>query len=262
MSGEQTTRAHALSDLVGVAGELAITTFILVHGAFHGGWCWSRVAPRLRAGGHTVFTPTQTGLGDRQHLLSAAITLNTFIEDICSVIDTEELQDVALVGHSFGGISITGVADRMPDRVRHLIYLDSRILAAGQSMLDADPERSADWHRIAHEGGGLAIPPPPASYFGCTDPADLAWITRRLTPHPIGTFTSPLNLVNATIGNGRPCTYVACTNPVYPRLEPCRTWARGRRGWHWAEIATGHDAMVSAPRDLADLLLRIDESVG
>jgi pimeloyl-ACP methyl ester carboxylesterase len=230
-------------------------TFVLVHGAFHGGWCWSRVARHLRANGHTVFTPTQTGLGERQHLLTADITLDTFIDDICAVMEAEELQDAVLVGHSFGGISITGVADRMPERVRHLVYLDSRILEAGQSMLDADPERSGAWKRIAQDGDGLSIPPPPAAYFDCPDPADVAWIARRLTPHPLRTFTSPLNLANATIGNGRPCTYIACTDPVYPWLEPCRTWARGRHGWNWAEIAAGHDAMVSAPAELAALLI-------
>lgn len=234
-----------------------MTTFVLVHGAFHGGWCWSRVTRVLRAGGHTVFAPTQTGLGERRHLLSAGITLDTFIDDICGVLESEELSDAVLVGHSFGGISITGVVDRMRERVRHLVYLDSRILEAGQSMLDADPERSGVWRRTAEEEGGLSIPPPPATYFGCTDPADVAWIDRRLTPHPLNTFTSPLNLASSVIGNGRPCTYVACTDPIYPWLEPCRSWARGRPGWGWAEIAAGHDAMISAPAELGALLVRI-----
>ena len=234
-----------------------MTTFVLVHGAFHGGWCWSRVAHVLRAEGHVAFAPTQTGLGERRHLLSPDITLDTFIDDICAVLEAEELHNVVLVGHSFGGISITGVADRMPDRVRRLIYLDSRILEAGQSMLDADPERSSVWQRMAREEGSFSIPPPPAAYFNCSKPADIAWIDRRLTPHPLGTFVSPLNLANSVIGNGRPCTYVACTDPVYPWLEPCRTWARGRAGWGWAEIATGHDAMVSAPAELAALLIRL-----
>ncbi len=236
-----------------------MTTFVLVHGAFHGGWCWSRVAEILRASGHVVFTPTQTGLGERRHLLSPGITLDTFVDDICAVLDFEELQDAVLVGHSFGGISISGVADRMPERVRHLVYLDSRILEAGQSMLDADPERSGAWQRIAQESGGFSIRPPPATYFDCPDPADVAWIARRLTPHPLGTFTSPLNLANPVIGNGRPCTYVACMDPVYPWLEPCRTWARRRAGWGWAEVAAGHDAMVSAPAELAALLVRLAE---
>lgn len=237
-----------------------MSTFVLVHGAFHGGWCWSRVARLLRTAGHDVYAPTQTGLGERRHLLSASITLDIFVDDICEVLAAEELEDVVLVGHSFGGISISGVADRMPERVRHLVYLDSRILEAGQSMLDADPQRSGAWRLQAEEGGSFAIPPPPASYFDCPDPADVEWIARRLTPHPLGTFTSPLNLANPVIGNGRPCTYIACMDPVYPWLESCRTWARGRAGWGWAEIAAGHDAMVSAPAALARLLTDIAQA--
>lgn len=191
-------------------------TFVLVHGAFHGGWCWSRVARHLRLDGHTVFTPTQTGLGERQHLLTADITLDTFIDDICAVMEAEELQDAVLVGHSFGGISITGVADRMPERVRHLVYLDSRILEAGQSMLDADPERSGTWKRIAQDGNSLSIPPPPATYFDCPDSADVEWISRRLTAHPLRTFTSPLNLETPPSAMAAP----APTSPARTRCIP------------------------------------------
>jgi pimeloyl-ACP methyl ester carboxylesterase len=232
--------------------------FLLVHGAFHGGWCWSRVAALLRRAGHDVFTPTQTGLGERRHLLSKQITLDTFIDDVCGVIEAEELSDVVLVGHSFGGITITGVADRMPELIRHLVYLDSRIIEHGQSMIDVDGARSLAWRRIAEQThGGISIPTPPATYFGVSDPADLAWIERRLTPHPLGTFTSKLRLANPVVGNGRPCTYVACTDPIYPPLEICRDWARGRPGWGWTEIATGHDAMVSAPDLVARLLAEV-----
>ena len=217
-----------------------------------------RVAALLRRAGHAVFTPTQTGLGERRHLLSRAITLETFIDDIGAVIEAEELSDVVLVGHSFGGISITGVVDRMPERVRRLVYLDSRILEHGQSMLDVDGPRSSAWRQLAEEtSGGLSIPPVPATYFGVTDPADLAWIERRLTPHPLGTFTSALRLANPQVGNGRPCTYAACTDPIYPALNDCRDWARGRAGWGWAELATAHDAMITAP----DLVARVIEEV-
>src|SRR5579875_3323603 len=98
-------------------------TFVLVHGAWHGGWCWSRVAAILRGRGHRVFTPTQTGLGERAHLLSRDITFDTFVQDVVGVFEAEELEDVVLVGHSFGGSSISGVVDRMPERVRRLVYL-------------------------------------------------------------------------------------------------------------------------------------------
>ena len=230
--------------------------FVLVHGAFHGGWCWSRVAAILRRDGHDVFTPTQTGLGERRHLLSADIKLDTFVTDICEVLETEELTDVVLVGHSFGGISITGAADRMPERIRRLVYLDSRILENGQSMLDVDPQRSGAWTRAAEAHGGLALSPPDPAYFGLTDPADLQWVQRRLTPHPLGTFTSALHLRHP-VGNGILCTYVPCVDPLYAPLQVCREWARGRPGWDEQPIATGHDAMVSAPEELAGILTRI-----
>ena len=108
-------------------------TYVLVHGAWHGGWCWRAVADALRAKGHRVFTPTQTGLGERKHLLSREITLDTFVDDLTNLIEMEELQNIILVGHSFGGSPISGVADRMPDRIGHLVYLDSLVLEGGQS---------------------------------------------------------------------------------------------------------------------------------
>ena len=126
-----------------------MTTFVLLHGAFHGGWCWARVAPILRAAGHTVFTPTQTGLGERAHLLHPGITLTTFVDDVVGVLETEELTDVVLVGHSFGGAAITGAAERVKHRLRHLVYLDSAIPQSGRSPLDLCRCR-----RLRPSGGG------------------------------------------------------------------------------------------------------------
>src|SRR5262249_21093481 len=114
-------------------------TFVLVHGAFHGGWCWSRVAEPLRAAGHRVFTPTLTGLGERSSSINPSIELNTFTDDVAQVLEFEELTDVILVGHSFAGWPISGVADRMPDRLRHLVYLDAAIPKSGVSVFDEIP---------------------------------------------------------------------------------------------------------------------------
>src|SRR3954452_9415811 len=119
--------------------EIRGKTYVLVHGAWGGGWQWAPVAERLRAQGHRVFTPTQTGLGERKHLLSRDITIDTFVEDIVNMLEAEDLRDVVLVGHSFGGISITGAADRVPDRIRHLVYLDALIVQGGQSVFDGMP---------------------------------------------------------------------------------------------------------------------------
>jgi pimeloyl-ACP methyl ester carboxylesterase len=238
------------------AAEGPARIFILVHGAWHGGWCWVRVASRLRALGHTVYTPTQTGLADRGHLLSKDITLDTFTKDIANLIEAEELSDVVLAGHSFGGLAISGVADLMPDRIRRLLYLDSLIVEGGKSPIGAfSPEIAAARKKLAEEtSGGVSLPPPAPSAFGVSDPKDAEWLKRRMTPHPFGTYLSPLN-IKGPVGNGLPRTYLACTNPVYGALEGVRQWVKAQQGWSWREIAAGHDAMVIAPEELSRILV-------
>lgn len=229
-------------------------TFVLVHGAWHGGWCWSKVAAILRGRGHTVLTPTQTGLGERSHLLSKSITLDTFVDDIVNVLKFEDLKDVILVGHSFGGNAISGTADRMPDRIRQLIYLDAAMLENGQSVFSLlPPDVVAARTKAAQDSsGGLSIPPPPAAAFGLSDPVQQAWLTARLTPHPFGTFNSPLTLKNK-IANGLPATYIICSDPMYGPLQASRDVVK-KTGMRTVEIKTGHDAMVSAPEKLTDIL--------
>ncbi len=230
--------------------------FVLVHGAWHGGWCWRHVADKLRACGHQVLTPTMTGLGERAHLLDQHTSLSTCIADIAGVIDAEEWQDVVLVGHSFAGPVITGVADRMPERLKQLVYLDALVVQHGQSALslfsaDVQQERS---RTIDPEGLRMAIPSP--EKFGVTDPTQQAWLKRRLTPHPLKAYTEPLKLRHP-FGNGLPKTYIAVTDPWYPPLAALRDWVRAQPDWQWREIAAGHDAMVTAPDALAELLLAI-----
>jgi pimeloyl-ACP methyl ester carboxylesterase len=230
------------------------STYVLVHGAWHGGWCWSKVAAILRGRGHTVFTPTQTGLGERSHLLSGSIDLDVFITDVVNVLRWEDLTDVVLVGHSFGGNVVSGVADRLPERICRLIYLDAATLENGQSAFSLLPAEivAARTEAARETSGGLSIPPPPPSEFGIGDPGQAVWVRERLTPHPLATYTSPLSLANA-VGNGLPVTYVVCTDPIYEPAEASRRWVRAA-GWRTVEIATGHDAMVIAPDRLADLL--------
>jgi len=225
-----------------------------VHGAWHGGWCWEIVAGILRRRGHTVLTPTQTGLGERAYLMSTSITLDTFIEDVVGVIRDETLDDVILVGHSFGASSVSGAADRVPERIRRLIYLDGALLENGQSTFSKlPPSAVAARIKLAQEtSGGLSIPPPPASAFFVTNPDQVAWLTARLTPHPISTLASPLNLANK-IGNGLPATFISCNMPLLPSLQPSRAMAKAL-GMKMAEIRSGHDAMVTAAGKLADLL--------
>ncbi|MDA8050820.1 MAG: alpha/beta fold hydrolase [Rhodospirillales bacterium] len=237
---------------------MAERTFVLVHGAFHGGWCWRRVAGRLRAAGHRVFTPTLTGLGARRHLLSTAVTLETFITDVVNLIEFEELEEAVLVGHSFAGIAISGAADRVPRCIRHLVYLDSLILEHGEAPFDImAPAVVEERIRLAREtSGGLSIPPPAPSAFGVPDGPDAEWVARHLTPHPFATYSDRLRLAHPA-GNGLPRTYICCTDPIYVPLEAARRRVKASTGWGWREIPTGHDAMVTMPGPLAGMLIEL-----
>lgn len=235
--------------------------FVLVHGSWHGGWCWREVADILRAAGHAVFTPTQTGLADRKHLMSDAITLDTFVADVTGLIHYEDLHEVVLVGHSFGGNTISGVADRMPERLHHLVYLDSMILENGQSSFDIlPPEVVAVRTRASQDfDGGLSTPPPKIESFGILDEALGERVAARLTPHPMSVNRAPLNLRHP-IGNGVAKTYLVCTDPIYTPLARSREYVR-TQGWPMIELATGHDAMITAPEITANVLIRLAQQV-
>lgn len=246
---------------------MASRPFVLLHGAWHGGWCWARVADILRGRGHRVTTPTLTGLGERAHLLSAQTDLSTFIADVLGHLAAEELTDVVLVGHSFGGCVITGVADRLrameggeTERIlARLIHLDSHLLLDGESTFDRmDPAVIANRLKAAEKAtGGLAFPVPPAAALGVTDPQDVAWLDRRLTPHPVASYREALHL-SAPIGAGLPNAYVLCTDPVYAPLEASRQRVADL-GWPVHPLASGHDPMITAPLALADLLESLAE---
>ncbi len=230
--------------------------FVLVHGAWHGGWCWRDVGTRLRADGHTVFTPTMTGLGERAHLLNAQVGLSTFIDDVCAVIECEELTDVVLVGHSFGGPVISGVADRMPQRLRQLVYLDALIVQNGQSALGILPPQVQEERRQTIDPEGLRMAMPSPDKFGVFAPEQAAWLQRRITPQPLKAYTEALSLQHP-LGNGLPKTYIAVTAPWYAPLADIRAWVKAQPDWGWREIAAGHDAMVTAPDALAELLMDV-----
>lgn len=231
--------------------------FVLVHGAWHGGWCWERVVGPLRAAGHRVYTPTLPGLGERAGELSRDITLDGIVSELVALLESEDLRDAMLVGHSFGGVAISGVADRVPSRIRHLVYLDAVILENGQSPFSVVPSEVADERRrLAEESsGGVSIPVPDPKAFGVTDPDDLAWLRQRCTPHPLSTYEDRLTL-NGPVGNGLPATYVA-VKPDYPPFANARAFARAQPGWGYREIDAGHDAMVTSPRALTELLLDV-----
>lgn len=238
-----------------------MASFVLAHGSWLGGWCWTRVADRLRHDGHDVFTPSFTGVGDRAHLLNSGITIDTFIDDLIHVIESEELNDVVLVGHSFGGIPISGVADRMPERIAHLVYLDAAVVDRGMHAFAVYPTAEAEARIRAAKAAtnGLAVPVPasplPAAWgLGNEGDPDYDWVLRRVTPHPLRTYTTPLTLTGA-VGNGLPCTYVMCTRPPHPALEYSRELVRSWSGWQWLELAAPHCCMITHPDDTVELLL-------
>ncbi len=230
--------------------------FVLLHGAWHGGWCWEKVAAPLRARGHRVTCPTQTGLGERSHLISADLTLETFGWDLINHLRFEDLSDVVLVGHSFGGNALSIAAERVPERIKSLVYLDCTMLKGGERLTDTlSPGALADRVKAFElSPDGVAIDPPPSTVFGVTRPEDQAWVEARLTPHPISTMISGLP-IQETPGNGLPARYIACTQPQYHPGERIRGWGE-MLGCTPEEIATGHDAMVTEPQALAELLDR------
>ena len=237
-----------------------MSTYVLIHGAWHGGWCWARVAKLLRAAGHEVHTPTLAGMGEHAHLASKQITLDTHIEDVVSTIETWEMKDIVLVGHSYGCPIITGAADRLDGsgRIGRLIYLDGSVPKDGDGWYSSNQrEQIAARHQAAQDAGGIVIPPPPAAGFGLTDADDIAWVSRHLRPHPYGCYLSTMRLPNLAAGRGinaLPRTYIDCTKPFYSDFNGAKQRVKADPAWKYVELAAGHDAMVSAPLELTQLL--------
>ena len=233
-------------------------TYVLVHGAYGGGWIWRDVARGLRQLGHNVWTPTQTGLGERAHLMSRQITVDTHIDDVAAVIETDELRDIILVGHSYGGMAVTGVADRLTDRIRHIVYLDALIPENGDTAFTILPGGLAESRRkVAREqGGGVALPVPGPEAFPIPDSPGKEWFMRRLRPHPIGTYESVVHL-SKPAGAGLPVTYVAYTNPALASIEPSRFRAKAKPGWNYMEMPVPHDVEIPSPEKVIELLAGI-----
>ncbi len=169
-----------------------MSTYVLVHGAWHGSWCWKRVRRALQARGHEVFTPTLTGVADRLHLLSPQVDLETHITDVTNLIRWEELSDVVLCGHSYGGCVISGVADRIPDRIGALVYLDAFVPENGQSLHDTLPAeaRNAQSEGARQVGEGWKVPPIPAEAFN-VNARDRDWVNRQCTMDRWPPFSNP-----------------------------------------------------------------------
>jgi len=230
-------------------------TYILVHGAWHGSWCWKRVRAALQSAGHDVFTPALTGLGERSHLNSAAIDLSTHIADIVNLIKWEELSDVVLCGHSYAGCVITGVADQVPDRIRALVFLDAFVLENGESVTDILPSEVAQAVReqARATGEGWKILPLPAHLLGVRDPHDAAWVDAQCTPQAIATFEQRIK-VTANLEHIQDIAYMLPTE-CHPNLLVSHERAKAK-GWKIHTIDnSGHDFMIDHPQKLADFLL-------
>ena len=228
-------------------------TFVLVHGAWHGGWCWDRVAPLLRAAGHEVHAPTLTGLSERAHLLSPQVGLDTHVEDVVRLLDVLDLTDVVLVGHSYAGQVITAVADRRPGRIARRVHLDAFVGDDGEAAEALLPETVAHhWaESAAGPGFGWLVPVRTLSVLGVTEEADVAWLLPKLTPHPWRTYTDPLRLTGAV--DSVPAAFIECVS--WMRVFRGHADRARERGWPVRELETGHEAMVTAPKALADVLL-------
>jgi pimeloyl-ACP methyl ester carboxylesterase len=236
-----------------------MATYLLIHGGGHGGWCYKKVAKLLQAAGHVVYAPSLTGCGDRSHLVGPHIDLDLQIDDVVQILKYEDLHDVILAGHSYGGMVITGVADRAGERIRRLVYLDAAHPYSGQSLCDNAPEPMAftkSGLRVV-DGVELVLWPDEISptFFGITDPADVAWAAARLTPHPWKCFAQKLVLRDEAAVRRIPRTNINCTQS----LERSNDAARQRQmdGEHAWEIDTGHDLMITEPGKVADMLLEL-----
>lgn len=218
-------------------------TFLLVHGAWHGGWCWQRVTPLLQARGHTVHAPTLTGLGERSHLLNPAINLSTHIDDICGELLWNDLSDVVLCGHSYGGMIITGVAERHPGRIRSIVYLDAFLPKDGQSLDDilARPQPSPD---IV----------PTRTAISMVNAADAPWVQSKVTPQPGATFRERLKVTGAIARLSRR-TYVRATKFQVGAFDASYELARSDKSWTAAALDCNHDTMLDEPAATARILI-------
>jgi pimeloyl-ACP methyl ester carboxylesterase len=253
--------AVATSALIGKAKAVSASLetrrpIVMIHGAWHGGWCWSRVSPLLSSAGLSVSAPTLTGCGERRHLLSRSVTLDTHIQDVIQHIEAEELGNVILLAHSYGGFVAAGVADALGNRIGQLILLDAFAPRTGETVLDyAGAQRKADTIAAAGHSPGFNLSPVSAAALGITDADDAAWVNRRMTPHPVGTYLQPIRLTRGleAITNK---VYLACDKTSLSVFDGTKQRVRDDAGWRYASLDTSHDAMIVSPALLADAVIK------
>lgn len=227
-----------------------MANFVLVHGAWIGGWYWRPNAQALRQAGHEVYTPTMTGLGERIHLMNPNINLDTHITDIVNVIKQEELSDVVLVGHSYGGMVVTGAADALPGKISSLVYLDAFVPKNGDALVNLLPPGNPP-PAFASE---YTLSPLPAAYFGAT-PEVAAIVDARTTPMPIGCFTQPLKLTGG-VDQVKKKTYIYCNVPAPTTFTQFYDKLKDDRSWTVHTLPCTHIVQIDMPNELTALLLQ------
>jgi pimeloyl-ACP methyl ester carboxylesterase len=243
-----------------------LAVFVLVHPAWFGGWCWKKLVPLLEEYGHSVHTPTLTGLGERSHLAHPGIVMQTHIDDVTSVLIYDDLRGVILAGTSSSGAVISGVADRVPERISQLVYVDGFVPQDGQAVFDLIPSQRqpAMETLVETEGFGWLLPrfaAQPWEQFvrqawQVTDEADLKWMLARLRPTPFGHFTSPVRLVNPG-AEQLPRTYIRCRGWMHPGFDRCAQAARKDPRWRLLQLGSNHLPYITSPRELAAVLLKL-----
>ncbi len=229
-----------------------MATFVLVHGGFQGGWAYRRVAKILRASGHEVYTPTLTGLGERSHLAFLPINLDTHIADVVNAILWEDLSDVVLLGHSYGGMVITAVADQLPDRISALVYLDALVPEDGDTLFTLRPEYMQFFVDQVAKGGGLSVAPRPASAFDTSQPEDWAWIDSKATPHPFACFVQAIELQGRAAALRRH-VYVYAAGGICEGMYD--RFRNDRGAWVIPVDSRGHSIMIEQPERVAEILV-------
>jgi pimeloyl-ACP methyl ester carboxylesterase len=240
-----------------------MATFLLVHGAWHSGRCWERVVPLLESAGHRVLAPSLTGYGDKADLLGPEVGLDTHVDDVVRLIEDAGLSEVVLVGHSYAGLVISSAANRIPDRIGHLVHLDAMVPRDGETAVDVQPMTQNLIDLAAKSGNGWRIPPlpqqpAPLGLFGVTDPADVAWLRTMLSDQPVGCLVQPVRLDNPA-ADAIPRTHIHCVGakPAGIERRPVpATQPNGSPAQVW-ELPTGHDCMITMPVELSELLLKL-----
>jgi pimeloyl-ACP methyl ester carboxylesterase len=228
-----------------------MATYVLVHGSCHGGWCWKKLTPLLKRSGHVVHTPTLTGLGERSHLVNKSIDLETHILDIVQVLEYEDLNEVILVGHSYGGMVVGGATEKVSQRIQRIVYLDAYIPQDNKSAFELVPglETIYKERTLKEESKEWLVESYTPEEFGVTDPDDIKWMSTRLSPMPWHTHDQPIRITNVS-AKSLPRGFVSFSEFGRSQFKSQKSVV----GWNYNELMRGHDAMITAPNELVELL--------